>query len=172
MKTNGLALTAALPTTPSGLRVRVWRALKATGAGTLREGVYLLPEHATSAKTLWELERTIAEAGAEAHMLVLQARDETQEQSFRALFDRAELFADFLQSVKVAQTAIRRSTGAELNKMLRALEIQLQTLQASDFFPGRGSQKAADALAALRRKIHLHLSPGEPASTDLAILAR
>jgi hypothetical protein len=172
MKTNWLALTAALPTTPSGLRVRVWRALKATGAGTLREGVYLLPEHATSAKTLWELERTIAEAGAEAHMLVLQARDETQEQSFRALFNRAELFADFLQSVKEAQTAIRRSTGAELNKMLRALEIQLQTLQANDFFPGRDSQKAADALAALRRAIQLHLSPDEPAITDLAVPTR
>ena len=91
--TDWLVLSATLPTHPSALRVRVWRALKATGAGTLREGVYVLPEHASSAMTLWELERTISEAGAEAHMLVLQARDEAQEQSFRALFDRSELFA-------------------------------------------------------------------------------
>ncbi len=172
MKANWLVLTATLPTSPSGLRVRVWRALKATGAGTLREGVYVLPGHAPTATTLWALERTIAEAGAEAHMLVLQARDEAQAQSFRALFDRSALFAEYLQSVKQARAAIRRSTGAELRKMLRALETQLQALQAHDFFPGMGSQQAADALAALRQEIQRHLSPDEPASTDAAIAAR
>lgn len=172
MSTNWLVLTATLPTSPSGLRVRVWRALKATGAGTLREGVYVLPEHAPSAKTLWELERTIAEAGADAHMLVLQARDVAQEQSFRALFDRSELYAEYLQSVKEARTAIKKSTCADLYKVLRALETQLQALQANDFFPGKDSQKASEALAALRREIQLHLSPDEPATTDAAIPAR
>lgn len=172
MSANWLVLTATLPTSPSGLRVRVWRALKATGAGTLREGVYVLPEHAPSAKTLWGLEQTIAQAGADAHMLVLQARDLAQEQSFRALFDRSELFAEYLQSVKEARAAIRRSPGAELHKMLRALETQLQALRANDFFPGKDGQKATDALAALRREIQLHLSPDEPASTDAAIPVR
>ena len=172
MPTNWLVLTATLPTSPSGLRVRVWRALKATGAGTLREGVYVLPEHAPSAKSLWELERTIAEAGADAHMLVLQARDAAQEQSFRALFDRSDLYAEYLQSVKEVRVAIKKSTGAELHKMLRALETQLQALQVHDFFTGPASRKAADALSALRREIELHLSPDEPAATDAAIPAR
>jgi hypothetical protein len=172
MSTNWLVLTATLPTSPSGLRVRVWRALKATGAGTLREGVYVLPEHAPSAKTLWELERTIAEAGADAHMLLLQARDAAQEQSFRALFDRSELYAEFVQSLKEERARIRKSTESELHKALRRLETQLQALQASDFFPGKGSQKASDALAALRRQIELHLSPDEPAATDAAIPLR
>ena len=76
MKINWLILTATLPTTLSGLRVRVWSALKATGAGTLREGVYVLPQHAVSAPKVWEIERTISQAGADAHMLVLQARDD------------------------------------------------------------------------------------------------
>lgn len=172
MFANWLVLTATLPTSPSGLRVRVWRALKATGAGTLREGVYVLPENAPSANTLWDLERTIAEAGAEAHLLVLQARDQAQEQAFRALFDRSELFAEHLQSVKEARTAIRRSTGAELHRMVRALEARLHALQAHDYFPGRDSQKAADALIALQREIQLHLSPDEPATTEAAIPAR
>ena len=60
--TEWLILTATLPTSPSGLRVRVWRALKATGAGTLREGVYVLPGTAPSAASLRELAHTIAEA--------------------------------------------------------------------------------------------------------------
>jgi hypothetical protein len=169
MSTNWLILTATLPTHPSALRVRVWRALKATGAGTLREGVYVLPEHAASANTLWDLERTITEAGADAHLLVVQARDAAQQQAFRALFDRSELFADFLQSVKEARSRISKSSEAELRRDLRSLETQLQAVQASDFFPGKESQKAADALAALRREIELHLSPDEPAATRAAI---
>ena len=172
MSTQWLVLTATLPTRPSGLRVRVWRALKATGAGTLREGVYVLPEHAPSAPTLWELERTIAEAGADAHMLVLQARDAAQEQAFRALFDRSELYTEYLQAVKQARGEVRSSTGAELHKRLRTLETQLQALQANDFFPGKGSQKAAEALAALRRAVELRLSPDEPAATTAKIPAR
>lgn len=172
MTTRWLVLTATLPTSPSGLRVRVWRALKATGAGTLREGVYVLPEHAPSAATLWELERTIAQAGADAHMLVLQARDAAQEQAFRALFDRSELQAEFLQTVKEVRARIGSSNAAELRRSLRALQAQLQALQDHDFFPGEGSRRAADALAALRREIDLHLSPDEPAATDAAIPRR
>jgi len=164
---NGwLILTATLPTHPSALRVRVWRALKATGAGTLREGVYVLPTGAPTAQALWGIERSIAEAGADAHMLVVQARDEAQEKSFRALFERSDLYAELLQSVKEARGAIRTATEVELHKSLRALEQQLKAIQASDFFPGKAGEKAAGALAALRREVELHLSPGEPASAE------
>ena len=169
---NWLLLTATLPTHPSALRVRVWRALKATGAGTLREGVYLLPDGATTAKALWELEATIADAGAQAHMLVVQARDEAQEQSFRALFDRTEHYADLLESIKDARGSIKKSSEAQLHKTLRTLEQQLQAIQANDFFPGRESQKVADALAKLRREVELHLSPDEPARSQAVIEQR
>ena len=172
MTTSWLVLTATLPARPSGLRVRVWRALKATGAGTLREGVYILPEHAASAQKLWDLERTIATAGAQAHLLRVQARDAAQEESFRALFDRTELHADFLRSVKDARTGIDKASQAGLRKRLRALEAQLLDLQAIDFFPGKQGRKAADALAALRREVELRLSPDEPASTEAAIPPR
>jgi hypothetical protein len=172
MTTGWLILTATLPTSPSGLRVRVWRALKATGAGTLREGVYVLPEHVGSAQTLRDLERTIAEAGAGAHLLVVRARDEAQEQAFRALFDRSELYAELLQSIKGARRRIRESSEGQLHKLLRDLDAQLQSIQASDFFPDKHHQKAVDALAALRREVELHLSPDEPAPSAQAILSR
>ena len=169
MKPNWLVLTATLPTTPSGLRVRVWRALKASGAGTLREGVYVLPEHAVSAPKLWELERTISQAGADAHLLVLQARDDAQEKAFCGLFDRSSLYAELLQSIKEARSGIRKSAHAQLHKMLRDLEAQLHAVQASDFFPGKEGQKTANAMAALRREVELQLSPDEPTSTAAAI---
>ena len=69
-----LLLTAALPTSPSGLRVRIWRALKATGCATLREGVYIPPAKATTAGALWAIESAIHQGGAEAHMLALRAQ--------------------------------------------------------------------------------------------------
>jgi hypothetical protein len=167
-----LVLTATLPTNPSGLRVRVWRALKATGAGTLREGVYVLPERAPTARTLWDLAGTISAAGADAHMLVVPARDEEQEKAFRALFDRSELYAELLQSIKEARSLIRKSSEAQLHKTLRALEQQLGSIQAGDFFPGKDSQRTGDALAALRREVELHLSPDEPAPSDAAVARR
>jgi len=167
-----LILTATLPTSPSALRVRVWRALKATGAGTLREGVYVLPGHASTAQALWDLERVIAEAGADAHMLVVQARDDAQEKVFRGLFDRSDLYAELLQAIKEARSGIRKSTEAQLHRTLHSLEQQLQAIEASDFFPGRDRQKAADALAALRREVELHLSPDEPAPSRAAIEPR
>lgn len=167
--TDWLILTATLPTTPSGLRVRVWRALKTTGAGTLREGVYVLPAIAPSAVALRELARTIAEAGADAHLLELRARDDAQEQAFRALFDRSEHYAELLQTVKDARKGIQAASEAELHKTLRSLEQQLQQVQASDFFPGSESARCLDAVSALRREIELHLSPDEPSPTKAAV---
>jgi hypothetical protein len=167
-----LVLTATLPTHPSALRVRVWRALKTTGAGTLREGVYVLPSTAPTAQALWDIERTIAEAGADAHMLVLEARDQAQETSFRALFDRTDLYGELLQSIKEARSAIRKSSEAELHKALRGLEQQLQSIQASDFFPGKQSERTAAALATLSREVELHLSPDEPGPSAAAIERR
>ncbi|MFM2058932.1 MAG: hypothetical protein RLY71_3317 [Pseudomonadota bacterium] len=169
MSTEWLILTATLPTTPSGLRVRVWRSLKATGAGTLREGVYVLPEHASSAQALWELQRTITAAGAEAHMLVVQARDDEQERAFRGLFDRSELHAELLQAIKEANGSLQGATQAQLHKRLRALEGQLHSLQAIDFFPGQASRKTAAALTVLRRQIELQLSPDEPSAARAGI---
>lgn len=157
-----LVLTATLPTHPSALRVRVWRALKATGAGTLRDGVYLLPSTAPTAPALWDIERVIQEGGAESHMLVVAARDEAQENTFRGLFDRSDLYAELIQSIKDARATIKSASEAGLHKALRVLEQQFHAIQASDFFPGRPADEAGAALKALRHEIERHLSPGEP----------
>ncbi len=170
--TEWLVLTATLPTSPSALRVRVWRALKATGAGTLREGVYVLPTTAGTAEALWNIERTITQGGAEAHMLVVPARDAAQDKAFRALFDRSDLYGELVQSIKEVRGTLQKSTEAELHKRLRGLEQQLAAIQAGDFFPGKSGAAAANAFAALRREVELHLSPDEPSPQQAPIERR
>lgn len=169
MPSDWLILAATLPTSPSGLRVRVWRSLKATGAGTLREGVYILPEHAGTIDTFRSLERTIVGAGAEAHLLVVQPRDEEQRATFAALFDRSDAHAELLLRIKQARAGVESAGEASLRKTLRELESHLGSIQKTDFFPGRDSAKSADALAALRRDVESHLSPDEPMASEAAI---
>jgi hypothetical protein len=160
--TEWLLLAATLPTSPSALRVRVWRALKATGCGALRDGVYLLPSEAPTAHALWSIEKSIRDAGADAHMLVVTARDAAQEQGFRTLFDRSELYSELLRSLKEARGVIRSSTEPVLHRALRGFDQQLHGIRSIDFFPGKSGERAVAALETLRREIERHLSPGEP----------
>ncbi len=160
-----LVLTAALPTSPSGLRVRIWRALRSTGCATLREGVYILPAAASSASELRAIDQAIRDGGAQAHLLELRARDAAQEKSFRALFDRSAQYAEFAQALKEARKALRASgTRGEpaLRKLLRGLDDQLRSIRALDHFPGPAGAAAARDLETLRAEVERTLSPGEP----------
>ena len=164
-----LILTASLPTSPSGLRVRIWRALKATGCATLREGVYILPASASTADALRALEPAIHEGGADAHLLTLQARDAKQEKTFRALFDRSEHYADFAQSLKDARKNLKSADEPALRKLLRTLGQQLQSIRAIDHFPNKASASAADGLETLRVEVEKRLSPDEPTARERGI---
>jgi hypothetical protein len=102
-------------------------------------------------------------------MLVVSARDAAQDQGFRSLFDRSELYSELLQSLKEARGRIRTSTEPELHKALRSFDQQLHGIQAIDFFPGKSSERAAAALETLRQEIERHLSPGEPSPRPGAV---
>jgi hypothetical protein len=167
--TPWLILTATLPTAPSGLRVRIWRNLKSTNCATLREGVYILPADAPSARFFWEMDAAIREAGAESHLLKVTARDEVQENGFRALFDRAELYAEFAQSLKEARKAVKSSTETDTRRTLRSLEEQLQNILSCDFFQGKAAESAKSGMRTLREETERQLSPGEPATASGSI---
>lgn len=164
-----LVLTASLPTSPSGTRVRIWRALKTTGCATLRDGVYMLPTTAPQAADLRTLEKDIRDAGASAFLLELTASDPKQEKDFRQLFDRAELYEDFLQTLKKRRKELKSSSEGDWHKAARALDRQLQGILAIDFFPGDVSAKATAGLATLRAEVEQRLSPGEPHASSSSV---
>lgn len=63
-----LALFISLPTKASTGRMRVWRALKAQGCATLRDGVYLLPESPEHAAALEKVAEEALEAQGSAEV--------------------------------------------------------------------------------------------------------
>lgn len=82
-------LVLSLPTRNSTIRMRVWRALKETGCGALRDGVYVLPAAAAGTAVLAAMESEIRAAGGFAMTVDLNLKSAEQLAHVRKLFDRS-----------------------------------------------------------------------------------
>ena len=147
-----LALFVSLPTRQSAGRMRIWRALRALGCATLRDGVYLLPESSAHAAALAQVAEDVLAVQGTADLYRLGGRDEVQQAEIVALFDRGPDYARLL-------TAIGDVAVADA-KTLRALRRELTALIAIDYFPGEARRQAEAALAALESA-----ASGEPSAT-------
>jgi hypothetical protein len=147
------ALVLSLPSRHSTLRVRVWRTLKDTGCGVLRDGVYVLPKGSPGGKVLTRLESEINTAGGSAMVVELKPKGTKELKKVRGLFDRSAAYRALLE--KLAAPANPRA----LERLRRSFE----RLAATDFFPGAGKRQAAEALAALERRVED--ARGEPRSS-------
>src|ERR1700758_4682781 len=95
-----LLLITNLPGRNATLRMRIWRALKASGAGLLRDGVYVLPNSATSRSVLEDQAEEIKKApGGIAHILSFDADSPKQNTALIALFDRTTEYAGAIRSL-------------------------------------------------------------------------
>jgi len=103
---NFSALILALPTRRSTTRMRVWRALKETGCGVLRDGVYVLPAGAHGAEVLTAMETEIALAGGFAMTLDLKLRSEAQLAQVRKLFDRSADYGALVRDIGAAKSGL------------------------------------------------------------------
>ena len=148
-----LALFITLSTKQSAGRMRVWRALRALGAATLRDGVYLLPEAEEHVGALERVVEEVHNVDGTAEIYLISARDDTQTQLLIGLFDRREQYAALL-------TDIHQADAADA-KTLRRLHRDLLALSAIDFFPGEAKRQAAEALVQLEAKAN-----GEPSSVS------
>jgi hypothetical protein len=158
-----LLFVANLPGRNQTLRMRVWRSLKASGAGALRDGVYVLPS-STAARDLFEKQRRdIQEGGGAAHILELAGdAGGGQGDDLRALFDRT---ADY-QGIAARLQSLRRELGKleelEARRRLSALSREEATLSAVDFFPGESRGQLEGALADAESALTAQFSPEEP----------
>jgi len=154
------ALVLSLPTRNSTLRMRIWRALKESGCGVLRDGVYLLPD--SSAGVLARMEADIRAYGGSATTLALKARTEAQLAEFRKLFDRGADYGSLVKRIEAAKAALARLGSRRAQTEVRRLDKALEKLAAIDFFAGEAKSQAQAALAALKSGYQAMYSGGEP----------
>ena len=162
----------SLPSNSTTVRMRAWRAFKALGCAPLRDGAYLLPVLPQLETAMRELADEITREGGSAWLLGVLARSQEEETGFRVLFDRradylalTQAFADTLQSLgSIAPQDLQRS--------LRKLRRELETLRAIDYFPNDAAEQAQAAWSELARAAELRLSPGEPRARGEAVLRR
>lgn len=148
-----LALFVSLPTRQSAGRMRVWRALRALGCATLRDGVYLLPESPEHAAALAQIADDVRATEGTVDLYRLGGRDERQQAEIVALFDRAPDYARLLAAIAAADAGDA--------KALRGLRRELTALVAIDYFPDEARRQAEAALAELEAA-----ADGEPSAAS------
>ena len=155
------ALLLSLPARNSTMRMRVWRALKDTGCGVLRDGVYVLPAGAAGARVLDEMQEEIAASGGFAMSVQMKLKSQQLEQ-VRKLFDRSADYGALVQKVKAAKSALPRLGPRKAQTAVHRLQRSLDRLVEVDFFPGQANEQAAQAMSALKQGFQELYSQGEP----------
>jgi hypothetical protein len=153
-------LLVTLPTQPSAVRVRTWRALKSLGCAALRDGAYLLPQ--AQEGTFEPLVSDVREHGGSAMVLRLTARDDAHEKELVALFDRSDAYAQWRATADALQADLGALGEAEARRRFRAIAQALLEVQRIDYFPGPAAEQAEAALAALRETVDASYCRGEP----------
>ncbi|MEO8145462.1 MAG: chromate resistance protein ChrB domain-containing protein [Betaproteobacteria bacterium] len=156
------ALILSLPTRNSTVRMRAWRALKDSGCGVLRDGVYVLPASAVANAALGEVESDIRSSGGFAMRVELHLKTDEQRAHLRGLFDRSPDYAALLGEIKDARARLRRLGPRKAQTCVHRLQRQFDKLAAVDFFPGAAKTQAADAIATLKRDYRETYAQGEP----------
>ena len=157
-----LMLVLTLPTDSATVRMRIWRALKAQGCASLRDGAYLLPHSAVHQAALQALaDECVQEKGSAWVMSVLPI-DSAEAAHFHALFDRRHEHAALQAAWRSAASNISTIGAAELTRLQRKLARDYETLCAIDFFPNDASAQAAVGWAAFNQRVMRELSPDEP----------
>jgi len=164
------AMFLTLPTQPSAVRLRVWRALKMLGCGSMRDGVYVLPD---SRRALFDsLVTEVRAHGGQASVLQLSASDEAQRTEILALFDRTEAYGQWRTEARTLEAALPELPETEARRRWRAVFDALQALLRIDYYPGAAAEQAQAELDALREALEARFSRGEPVAQPPHGIAR
>lgn len=172
MNTNDfhwLLLVISLPTAGATGRMRIWRALKALGCGSLRDGVYVLPATPALEEALQELADETVKEGGTAWLLPVSLRSSDEDDSFRALFDRTEAYTQMAATQSQARKTLASLTPQEITRQQRRLRRDYDALRAIDYFPNDASIQAEALWEDFVGAVDTVLSPGEPHPADGAI---
>jgi hypothetical protein len=155
-------LITNLPGRNPTLRMRIWRALKAAGAGLLRDGVYVLPNTAASRRVLEEQGSEIKEARGLVHIVAFDADSPEQSAALVALFDRTAEYQGAIRRLELFKRELPRVKEAEARQRLATIGREVATLVARDFFSGEPRGQMEGALADAEVALNARFAPDEP----------
>jgi hypothetical protein len=161
-------LVLSLPTDNTAARMRAWRALKASGAAVLRDGVYALPDGDAHRAQLREIADDVRTNDGQARVLV-HAQADADEPPVEPLFDRAAELTALVAQVREASAAASPGTGTESLRSARRLRKALDQLVAIDFFPGEAQRQAAQAVAEFEQQVARLDAPDEPRAVPAGV---
>jgi len=154
-----------LPSSPSSLRVLVWRRMRAAGAAALQQGVWVLPQTPEHEHLLRDVLGEAQQQGGSGLLMVATPLDAEQAAEVITRFhaDRDEEYRefgvqcrDFLAEI-AKETAARNLTFAALEENehdLQMLHTWFGKIHVRDFFGAPQAHAAAEALAACERALH------------------
>lgn len=166
---NFLALFISLPSQGGTDRVRVWRALKALGSGTLRDGVYLLPDGPQHAASLEAVALDARSAGGTGDVHLLKARDAAHENTLLRLFDRSADHTALAADVRQCLGEVATMDSLAALRREQQLVRRCSHLVAIDFFPGPAQAQVQALMASLRQAVARLVSPDEPSAQAGAV---
>jgi hypothetical protein len=155
-------LVLSLPARHATLRVRVWRALKETGCGVLRDGVYLLPKDSPASAVLGRMQSEISAAGGSARIVEVTAKSPREAGELRKLFDRGAEYGALLRDIDAVRSSFPKLGAAKARGAVERARRALARLSAIDFFPGEAKRQAAEAIERLAHDLQRAFPRGEP----------
>jgi hypothetical protein len=159
-----LVFIPQLPSSPSSLRVLVWRRMRTAGAAALQQGVWVLPQTPEYEQFLHDVLHEAQQQGGSGILLVatLLDADRASEVVERFRADRDQEYRefgirchDFLAEI-AKETEARNLSFAALEENehdLQKLHTWLGKIRARDFFDAPQGCAAAEALAACERAL-------------------
>jgi hypothetical protein len=167
-----LLLITNLPGRNPTLRMRIWRALKAAGAGLLRDGAYLLPNGERSREVLEEQGAEIKAAGGLVQVLAFDAGSPEQNDELVALFERTEDYAEAIERLDALKGELAKLTESEARQRLAGITREVAAIVARDFFPGEPRKQIEGALTDVEVAVSVRFAPDEPHAAHRKIQPR
>lgn len=161
--TAWLTLITSLPGQNTAARVRVWRALKISGAVALRDGVYLLPRSSQNETVFREQAQEIEAAGGTAYLAeYLPLEEQEPDGDLRHLFDRTAEYGELLQRLEAFKQQLVSASEVGARRAVVALRREFSAVAATDFFPGASRAQVEQTLADAETALNARFSPDEP----------
>jgi hypothetical protein len=167
-----LLLITNLPGRNAALRMRSWRALKAAGAGSMRDGAYVLPVSEDSRGIFEEQSAEIVAAGGAAHVVAFKANSEEQQRMLVKLFDRTGEYTEAMQRLRDLKEQLTKATELDARQALNSIAREVTLIVERDFFPGEPRRQMEGALADAERALNARFSPDEPHAAKRTITRR